>query len=198
MKRKTIVGFVTVLLLCGTAAYGQSLADLAKKEKERREQVKKDVKVITNVEAAKFHNVPVTVAAQPPSVPEGKMESGKDADAADKAAAKKPANDEPTDLLGRPESFWRQTMADARKKIKDLENDSNVLILKLNDLQNQFYRESNGFKQQDIQAEIQKTLYEQSVNKENLEKAKDALADLEKEARKSGALPGWLTAREPQ
>ena len=76
--------------------------------------------------------------------------------------------------------------------MKDLENESNVLVLKLNDLQNRFYREDNGFKQQEIQREIQKTIYEQDQNKKNLGLARDALIDLEKEARKSGALPGWI------
>jgi hypothetical protein len=68
-------------------------------------------------------------------------------------------------------------------------------MLKANDLQNRFYKESSGFKQQDIQREIQKTLYEQDQNKANLAKAKEELADLEKEARKSGALPGWMNPK---
>ena len=66
-------------------------------------------------------------------------------------AQEKPAADEPLDFQGRPESFWRQTFADARRKVSDLENEGNVLILKLNDLQNKFYRESDGFKQQEWQ-----------------------------------------------
>jgi hypothetical protein len=113
--------------------------------------------------------------------------------AADGAAAKeKPSSDEPVDFQGRPESFWKQAFADARRKVSELENEANVIILKLNDLQNRFYRESDGYRQQEIQREMQKTFYLQDLNKENLAKAKDALVDLEKEARKSGALPGWI------
>jgi hypothetical protein len=76
--------------------------------------------------------------------------------------------------------------------VKELENEGNVIILKINDLQNRFYRESDGYKQQEIQRELQKAFYEQDLNKQNLAQAKDALTDLEKEARKSGALPGWI------
>jgi predicted nucleic acid-binding Zn-ribbon protein len=83
-------------------------------------------------------------------------------------------------------------MADARQKAKDLENQANVIVLKIADLQNQFYREDDGFKREGIQREIQKSFYEQDKNKEELAKARDALQDLEKEARKSGALPGWI------
>jgi hypothetical protein len=88
-------------------------------------------------------------------------------------------------------------MADARQKVKDLENEQNVLTLKQADLQFQFFREDDGYKREGIQRDIQKTYYEQDLNKENLTKAKEALEDLEKEARKSGALPGWIESRTP-
>ena len=84
-------------------------------------------------------------------------------------------------------------MSEARQRVKDLENEKNVLILKQNRLENGFYREDNGFKREGIQREIQKTFYEQDLNRENLRKARDALEDLLKEARKSGALPGWIS-----
>jgi len=50
-------------------------------------------------------------------------------------------------------------MADARQRVTQLENEGNVLVLKRADLQNSFYKESDGFKQQAIQREIQKTLF---------------------------------------
>jgi hypothetical protein len=88
-------------------------------------------------------------------------------------------------------------MFDARKRVTDLENEANVITLKIADLQNQFYKESDGFKQQAIQRDLQKTIFEQDQNKENLSKAKQSLQDLEAEARKSGALPGWLDGKPP-
>jgi hypothetical protein len=188
MKLKPIIVaglFATCLSSLGLA---QSLADLAKKEKERRQAIKTEVKVITNDQTDKYRNSPVAVTSntqsptQPGDKPAGEAEVAKE----------KPASDEPVDFQGRPESFWRQTFADAREKVKMLENESNVLVLKFTDLQNRFYRESDGFKQQEIQRQMQKTIYEQDVNKENLTKARAELADLEMEARKSGALPGWI------
>jgi len=188
---------LTGLLVAGLASvgYSQSLAELAKKEKERRQAVK-DAKVITSEQAAKYQSAPPATATPPTQTTE------KTAAGADKPTGQgevtpgmvkdKPPSDEPVDFQGRTESFWRQTFADARQKVKGLEDESNVLILKRNDLQNRFYRESDGFKQQEIQREIQKTIYEQDVNKENLAKAKSDLTDLEREARKSGALPGWI------
>ena len=188
MKLKPIVLTGLLITAFSTLGFAQSLADLAKKEKERRQAIKAEVKVITNDQTSKYRNSPVAVtsgapaSAQPAEKPAGDPEGVKE----------KPVSDEPVDFQGRPESFWRQTFADARQKVKMLENESNVLILRFNDLQNRFYRESDGFKQQEIQREMQKTIYEQDMNKENLAKAKAELADLEMEARKSGALPGWI------
>jgi hypothetical protein len=190
MKKFARLLSMILFVMFVSTAYSQSLTDLANKEKERREEIK-SAKVITENDVAKY-----------------KSESDTDVDAADQASGKegteqkekagmrsrseKSDSDEPVDFEGRPESFWRKTMADARQRVKDLENESNVIILKLNDLQMQFYREDDGFKREGIQREIQKTFYEQDLNKENLAKTKDALQDLEKEARKSGALPGWI------
>ncbi len=183
---------LTFLAVLVTAVHSQSLADLAKMEKERRQEIKNGIKVITNAEAAKYTSGPVTtfsVSAKPAHRSESE---GEDRKAEKEAQASKADPDEPVDFQGRPESYWRKTMAEARQKVRDLENEANVLSLKQNDLQMQFYREDDGFKREGIQREIQKTLYEQDRNKENLAKAKDMLADLEKEARKSGALPGWI------
>jgi poly-D-alanine transfer protein DltD len=186
------------LLACAGAAYSQSLADLAKKEKERRQQIKSESKVITNRDAARFSagssSTATRAAEAAPQKPGSEKEGATDASAKET----KPASDEPTDFQGRPESYWRQTLADARKKIKELENEANVITLKIADLQNQFYREADGFRQQTIQRDVNKSFYEQDLNKEKLAAAKAELDDLMKEARKSGALPGWLDDRPPR
>ncbi|MBZ5495114.1 MAG: hypothetical protein LAP85_01825 [Acidobacteriia bacterium] len=206
MKPISFVMSGLLLMALASFGYSQSLADLAKKEQERRQAIKTAAKVITNEQAAKYQSAPITTitpaTAPATDKPGAEKPAGEGAAKADVAPATegakpategaKPATDEPVDFQGRTESFWKQAFADARQKVKDLESECNVLILKRNDLQNRFYRESDGYKQQEIQRQIQKTIYEQDLNKENLAKAKDALTDLEKEARKSGALPGWI------
>jgi hypothetical protein len=191
MKRLLIaLTFVFTMAVAAQLA-AQSLADLARQEKERRAKVTADTKVIINSAAAKDAG---TAEAEPAA--------GKQPDKAVDSAGGKPkpdkqADDEPKDLFGRTESFWRQTFGDARKRVKDLEDESRALQLKINDLQNKFYAEASGFKQQDIQREIQKSFYEQDQNKQSLAKAKTELQQLEVEARKSGALPGWIDGRTP-
>jgi hypothetical protein len=197
---KRIVLAAVVGLVGASFASAQSLGELGRKEQERREKLKDTAKVITNNEADRYKNGPVTTGKAVPAAADQKESAdkgtpprqGTDAAGAASAAAPKAASDEPTDFQGRPESFWRQTFTDARAKVKELENEGNVLTLRLNDLQNQFYREADGYRQQQIQRDINKTLYEQDQNKDKLAKAKSSLDDLEKEARKSGALPGWF------
>jgi len=190
MKKLAVLLPTALFIVCFSTAYSQSLSDLANKEKERRAEIK-DNKVITDEEVAKFKS-----GAHAPSLPD--QPSGapsapkKEGEAADAAKADKPASDEPTDFQGRPESYWRQTMADARQKVKDLTNEANVIVLNIADLQNTFYRTDDGYKRETVQRDLQKAYYQQDLNKENLEKAKAALQDLENEARKSGALPGWI------
>ena len=190
-------GFICIvfLLIGAIPVQSQSLGELGKKEKERRAKVKQDVKVLTNEDADKFKSAPITTgtSAAPSDLPNTPNTDENKGDTAPAVQAKPgQADNEPRDFKGRPEAFWRQTMADARQKVKELENQGNILTLRLSDLQTQFYREDDGFKQQAIQREIQKTFYEQDLNKQNLEAAKAQLADLQSEARKSGALPGWL------
>jgi len=198
MKQFAAILVAAFFMATVSAAYSQSLADLAEKERIRREAIKNKSKVITNEQTTKYSSGTVTTGDSTSlSTSKSDSEKKEGETAAAQPQASNPESDEPVDFEGRPESFWRKTMAEARQKVKDLENEANVLTLKLNDLQMQFYREDNGFKREGIQREIQKTFYEQDLNKENLAKAKSTLQDLENEARKSGALPGWLTSRNP-
>lgn len=191
MKRLLIALTFVSTVAMAVQLSAQSLADLAKQEKERRAKVTADSKVITNNARAKDAG---TTEAEPTATkqPEKALSP-----ADGKTKPDKLADDEPKDLFGRTESFWRQTFSDARKRVKDLEDESRVLQLKINDLQNRFYAEASGFKQQDIQREIQKSFYEQDQNKQNLAKARAELQQLDVEARKSGALPGWIDGRTP-
>jgi hypothetical protein len=200
LMRKLVVFLPMALFIAFVSvALSQDLADIAKKEKERRESVKND-RVITEEEAAKYISVPSKAAPvsnqQSVKTDADKNENKEDkTESGDAAQGKKPESDEATDYQGRPESFWRRTMAEARQKVKDLEIEANVLTLKRADLHTKFFNIGDGFQQQELQKQIQKTIYEQDQNKEKLEKAKADLEDLMREARSSGALPGWVEGR---
>lgn len=194
-KRMTIF---TIALLAASPTFSQSLVDLANKEKERRQDVK-DERFITDEQLARFRSerptepTPDALSVNPEGGERGekfeKEKKGSEATGVDKTAK---GDDEPVDFAGKPESYWRQTMGEARQKVQALENEANMLVLKLNELQTKFYSEDDGFKREGIQREIGKTFYEQDKNKEDFLKAKVALENLLKEARSAGALPGWI------
>jgi hypothetical protein len=196
MKKTILLTTAAALLLMAASVFGQSLADIAKKEKERRAAIKSESKVINNSNKDEHAIGPVTTFSGAPgnSVEAQPAKEGAEAEK-EPAAAANP--DEPVDFAGRPESFWRQTMTDAKQRVATLEDEARVLTLKLADLQNKFYSEASGYRQQDIQREIQKTYYEQDLNQKNLEEARKSLEDLQNEARKDGALPGWLNPKTP-
>jgi hypothetical protein len=195
MKRRLIwIPAIAFLHVAASSALcqSQSLAEYAKREKERREKITAAQKAIKKEDTGKYRAASVgTGGISSSSENPGKPGEGGE------TPGKSEKSDEPVDFQGRPESFWRQTFSDARQKLQELENRSNVLVLRLTDLQNEFYKEANGFRQQELQREIQKTLYEQDKTKEELEQAKASLTDLEREARKSGALPGWMSGKAP-
>jgi hypothetical protein len=192
MKKSVVFLLTSLFVLTASFVYSQSLAELAKKENERRKEITND-RVITKEEADKYRTDSGKSADVKDQSSVADVSEAEKSDSETQAQSDKINSDEPVDFEGRPESYWRKTMAEARQKVHDLENEANVLILKQNSLQNEFYREDDGFKREGIQREIQKTYYEQDLNKDNLQKAKAALQDLENEARKSGALPGWIS-----
>jgi hypothetical protein len=192
MKKSVVFLLTSLFVLTASFVYSQSLAELAKKENERRKEITND-RVITKEEADKYRTDSGKSADVKDQSSVADVSEAEKSDSETQAQSDKINSDEPVDFEGRPESYWRKTMAEARRKVHDLENEANVLILKQNSLQNEFYREDDGFKREGIQREIQKTYYEQDLNKDNLQKAKAALQDLENEARKSGALPGWIS-----
>jgi len=182
-----------------SSAYAQSLGELAKKEKERREKVVDESKVVTNDDLSKFKNAPVATGVLPPRPAEqkqAKQTTGVEAKSAGAGAAKENP-DEPVDLQGRTESFWRQTLGEARQRVTELENELAVLVLRINELRRRFFSTDDGFRGQTVQWELQKTVIQRDLDKEELEKAKARLQELEKEARRSGALPGWITPKTP-
>ena len=195
MKKLFLLLPAFLILTCSAVVYSQSLGDLANKEKARREGIKGDIKVIISEPPVQSDEGAQPEGQKPDATvkPEGNGKEDTTAETQTKAAKDAKADpDEPTDFQGRPESFWRKAMAEARQKVKGLEDEEKTLTLKMAALQTKFYNIDDGFARDLVQKEIQKTIYEQDLNKTNLEKATAELSDLEKEARKSGALPGWL------
>ncbi|MEJ2111619.1 MAG: hypothetical protein P8Z37_17260, partial [Acidobacteriota bacterium] len=115
---KLLVLTLSILFLISPAAafsQSQSLADIAKKEKQRREEINESPEVITNDEINDFSGGSVSTVT-PIALPSEETEDSNDAEGTESASAdgSEAESDEPTDLQGRTESYWRDTMSAAR------------------------------------------------------------------------------------
>lgn len=172
--RKRTVFLAVFFYMAGMAAYAQSLGDIAKEEQKRREAVTGSVTTV--------------IQSAPPAAQDEKSSTE---DAAAKKDGKKSEPDELTDLYGKPESYWRNVMSEARSRLKQLEDETKELASWRNALQLR-HDSTNGSWRAPIKNEIDRTRQAQEQNKKNLEDARSKLQSLRDEARSSGALPGWV------
>ena len=192
MKKCT---FFLALSFCltGITAYAQSLADIAREEQKRRDSLPGGVKLLlgsplpTVPEEKNLKEDNDNIDADVES--DNRQNPGVETDGED--SDEKTAPDELKDLNGKPESYWRNVMSDARDNLKRLEEETKELSYRRNTLQ-LLHARTNGARRAPIQNEIDQTRREQELNIKNLEAARVKLQSLRDEARSSGALPGWV------
>src|SRR5512133_2012060 len=133
---------VAVFLLGGTLARAQSLADLAKKEEERRKTASGPSKVYTNDDLKKYPTPAPTPAGAEgalPAVPApgdpNAPDASKPADPSKPPDAAKPAGQEEK----KDEAHWKGLMTSARTKLERDESFLEALQTRVNSLTNDFY-----------------------------------------------------------
>ena len=176
------VRLITVLVLLGTfagRASGQGLADVAKKEEDRRKKAAAPAKVYTNKDLS-----PTPTA--PPATP-GAAPAAKPAD--DKAAAGKDSaeKEQPKD-----QAYWSSRMKALQQQLDRDSTFADALQSKINALTTDFSARDDPAQRGVIERERQKSMAEQNRLKKAMEDDKKAIADLQEEARRAGVPPGWL------
>jgi hypothetical protein len=181
--RRFLVASVAVLLVVGTAtsaaAQSPTLAELARKEQERRKAQAGAPKVLTNKDLPPSAQRPAPAAPAPAT-----------AAAEQKPAEPKPVESKPADDCN--EACWRARMADAREYLRQNEVFAEALQSRVNALRADFLRRDNPVQRARVAEDREKALMELNRVKGEIEKAKKQIADLEEEARKAGVPPGWL------
>jgi hypothetical protein len=179
-----------------------SLGDIAKKEQERRKGSKQPAKVYTNEDLKAVPGAPATetgssdgapaVAAPADSAQAASADSGqKEAKAADKDAksADKDAGAPPD---AKDEEAWHTRMTGARDEQRRNEVFAEALQSRINALTTDFAARDNPVERTQIADERQKALAELERVKNDIEKNKKTIAEIEEAARKAGVPPGWL------
>jgi hypothetical protein len=168
-----------------------SVAEAARKARadKKKEPAAKQVWTDDNLPKAP-HEVP----------PAAEGEGGGEGAAAGEKGAEKPAAGATDDGQKKAEleAKWRQRFADAHKKLDDDQKDLDLMQREYNLKQQQYYSDPNtalreqynrygGGRGPELDA-LQKKLEEK---KQDIEKDKQAISDLEDELRKAGLPPGW-------
>jgi len=165
-----------------TTSKAQSLAELARQERARKGQTAKTGKTYTNedIPAAAMSGTPA--AAQPAA----EVNTGEAAPAGDKAAAAQEKT--PAEL----EKDYRDRFAKLTEAQKLEETKLDVMQRELNLMQIQVSSDPNVQLREDLNREaINKRTADIEAQKTAVEKAKQAIADLEEELRKKSLPPGW-------
>ena len=172
------------------AAQNPPLADVARKEAERRKGIKQTQKVITTKdlpESARKTGTGAAVPAadQPAAAGEPKPQSvGEQKPAASEGA--KPSAD------SRDEKYWRERVARADENLRRNEAFAEALQTRINSLATDFGRRDDPYQRAKIGQDRQKAIAELGRVKNEVEQNKKQIADIEEEARKAGVPPGWL------
>ena len=111
---RRIVFVLCALALAASTVSAQSLAEVAKKEKERRKKLQSsDSPMITDVELRQARGPVTSVSGGPATAADGE-----DAAAEDEAAsAEEPAQEDPT----RTQDYWRDRLSPVNERIRTLE-----------------------------------------------------------------------------
>lgn len=184
MKMKafiTVTLGIALLLAPAIVAFGQdpseSVADAARKAQEQKKTAAPSKLVIDNDNLNMLTGTVSVVGELPPPPEEAKEEQPKTEE------KKAPVKDE---------AYWRQTFADAYKKLADDAHELDILQREYNLKQQQYYSDPNtAMKEQYTRQDLTDT--KQKIDDKTVMVAQDkqAISDLEDALRQAGGDPGW-------
>jgi hypothetical protein len=170
-----------------TGKKGQSLADVVRLSKEARkgQPAKKSLGTITNENLHKGASAPPAPAK---AAAKGAAAGGRAAE-----PTRVPTYDVIRDDTGRSEADWRSYAAHTRAVAIDAERRVRELDTKAKQLENDFYAQSDGYRRDgSIKPAWDKARDDLAKARTDLDAARKAVDDLQDEARKANANPGWL------
>ena len=183
----------------GAAASAQSLADVARKERERRQTVTGAGKTYTNNDLKPVREVPAPAdsataadvdkagAASLATLAASKNE--KTADAKDDAKKVK-GLDEKAEV--KDQAYWSTRMAGLREQLDRDQILLDALQSRINALTTDFVNRDDPAQRSQIANDRQKALTELDRLKKAVEQDRRAIPEFEEDARRSGVPAGWL------
>jgi hypothetical protein len=182
MKAIASAAVLLVLWQAGSFAQSQpSLAEIARREAERRKAVARPARVYTNADVGR---APLTTGSVVAPVPGG--DAARTESAAPAAAQRQPQE------LPKNEAYWRSRITEVRERLDRNQLFLEALQSRVNALTNDFAARDDPAQRDLIGADRIKALAEmERVKTENSQLAR-SITDIEEEARRAGVPPGWL------
>ena len=184
--RSAIAAVAVILLtvLVGARASAQApLAEIAKKEAERRKAQPPTGKVYTSKD--------LPTSAQKPATPVTSEALPVDPVAA--ATADQPPAEAPKpESDARNEAWWKDRMTGAREELRRNEIFAEALQSRINALTREYALPLGGARRIAVGEQRTEAMNELARVKQEVDRGKKQIADIEEEARKAGVPPGWL------
>jgi len=206
-KRVLLTAVVSALLLPATMLVlpghaQESVADAARKAQAEKKPSAKPAAVLTNDNLDSLKGT-ISVVGEAPAPPADQASDEK-ADKGDKGKTpaadkgKTPAKDDKGASADDKKSaekgadYWRQTFADARKKLADDAHELDILQRDYNLKQQQYYSDPNqAMRQQYSRQDLIDTKSQIDDKTAAVAADKQAISDLEDQLRQAGGEPGW-------
>ena len=159
----------------------QSLADVARQERERQKGVQSSTLITNDDLRGRIR-------------PEGSPEEAPAEEAAPASTGTQPPSSTRsgvTDRQGRDEQYWREAFRKAREDLKRAQDQVRALELRSSELNTQLLRQSDMYNREyRLHPEISATQLEIEKTREEVQAARRAIATLEIALRRLGGLPG--------
>jgi len=186
-SQNCVVAALAFIALAGSAypVKAQGLGDVARKEEERRKDIKAPAKVYTNKDLGSVPDAPSGTFSSPTASGSASTEAPKDAASAksDDAKDKGPTKDQ---------AYWSGRKKDLQTKLDSDQTLADALQSRINALNTDFVNRDDPVQRAGIDRDRQKANSELDRLKKSVQDGKKALSDLDEEARKAGVPAGWL------
>jgi hypothetical protein len=167
-----------------SAQQSPPLAEVAKKEAERRKGIKQTGKVITTKDLPESARKPAAAGGSGSTSAAPTTET---APATEQKAAGGDAQGEQKD-----EKYWRGRLSAAQEGLRRSQAFADALQSRINALTTDFVNRDDPYQRTKIGEDRQNALAELDRVRGEIESFKKQLVDIEEEARRAGVPPGWL------
>ncbi len=190
MRFRAVSALFVVLAVAGSAG-AQSLAEVARAEEARRKAQTDPVKVYTNEDLQPDFTRPTPPPATP-ATPDSTATATEPGTTPDAPAAGEAPSSTPAGGAEKGEAYWRERMASAQAQVERTRMFAQAVQNRIDMLWTDFVNRDDPVQRSLIEQDRNKALAELEQLKEDMEKHQQAIAEIEREARRANVPRGWL------